>query len=450
MKYVKGSQAFTLVELVVVIAIIGILSAVIIPSTITFIDRARNSAATQEVSGLANLAYLEWKIENNENITNKDFYLYLDENNLMRPNTGILPKWDNEEEHFTYEKGFYYLSTQEKIVEVTMVDFEVYTRIVDSVVIRRDGEEFDDIIELPQEDGDGTLIGDFNRNWNRPLHSQPTTLGWRELTGPTLVKSAQTTSELETILLNNQDTLDINMQTNSNTYEGLSEHADTELNQQAVMQFIFFQQVRSGGEFADNAAIKKAFDMGVDYIYDMIVETVADMVALKAVFNDSYYNYISQINNKDISDLDEIVFEDLFAVYDENSTFYRNIEAFNDAFNVALAFRVAADEAVEYANSLEEPSSEIDLDLDVLLGNMINSLDSSKLPNLWYENAQKSTQELYDELLFLMEGNETTEGIQDYDEGKMNSFIDHLIAEKPYNSLETLYDEIETFVTAED
>jgi type IV pilus assembly protein PilA len=62
-KQLRGSEGFTLVELMIVIVIVGILSAVALPNFLSQTDKAKATEATTKISGLLKEAYSEYQFE---------------------------------------------------------------------------------------------------------------------------------------------------------------------------------------------------------------------------------------------------------------------------------------------------------------------------------------------------------------------------------------------------
>lgn len=87
-KVLKNKKAFTLTEMIVVIAIIGILAGVLIPTITGYIKRANQSAAYQEAEAVLNI-YETWAMEDESNLTDLDFDEYYAEVTEKELGTGI-------------------------------------------------------------------------------------------------------------------------------------------------------------------------------------------------------------------------------------------------------------------------------------------------------------------------------------------------------------------------
>ena len=61
-----NKKGFTLVELVIVIAVIAILAAVLIPTFTSVINRANQSAALQKIKAIVDEKYIEYVADNHE------------------------------------------------------------------------------------------------------------------------------------------------------------------------------------------------------------------------------------------------------------------------------------------------------------------------------------------------------------------------------------------------
>ena len=78
MKVLKKNRGFTLTELIIVIAIIGVLSAILIPAITDYVRDAKISSDEQEARAIYNI-YNNYKLEDEHDLTANDFFEYYEE-----------------------------------------------------------------------------------------------------------------------------------------------------------------------------------------------------------------------------------------------------------------------------------------------------------------------------------------------------------------------------------
>ncbi len=78
MKLLRKTKGFTLVELIIVIAIIGVLSAILIPAITSYVRDAKISSDEQEARAIYNI-YNNYKLEYEHDFTANDFFEYYEE-----------------------------------------------------------------------------------------------------------------------------------------------------------------------------------------------------------------------------------------------------------------------------------------------------------------------------------------------------------------------------------
>lgn len=78
MKVLKKNRGFTLTELIIVIAIIGVLSAILIPAITDYVRDAKISSDEQEARAIYNI-YNNYKLEDEHDLTANNFFEYYEE-----------------------------------------------------------------------------------------------------------------------------------------------------------------------------------------------------------------------------------------------------------------------------------------------------------------------------------------------------------------------------------
>ena len=125
-KVLKNKKAFTLTEMIVVIAIIGILAGVLIPTITGYIKRANQSAAYQEAEAILNVYEVyETELEAGlieETTTFKDYYLEVSDGDTVKGEMYF--EFEDKDNDTTYDLGeetvFIYVADNGVVVEIEL------------------------------------------------------------------------------------------------------------------------------------------------------------------------------------------------------------------------------------------------------------------------------------------------------------------------------------------
>lgn len=136
-KLMKKKKGFTLVELIVVIAIIGILAAVLIPTISGFIDRARLSADKQDATNMNLILKTHFESDIYDEIEASDIRTIV---NMYDKNYSFKPRTKNA--------SFWYDRKAELIKVLTMAEARGRTELFGSFVVNAEESEDRQLEEL--------------------------------------------------------------------------------------------------------------------------------------------------------------------------------------------------------------------------------------------------------------------------------------------------------------